>query len=71
MGYRPRDHKGSHTTELLSKQGLGFFFFFNYYLVAVDLLAVHWLSLVAMQSFIAVTCLIAEQGLQELQLAIY
>jgi hypothetical protein len=27
MGYRPRDHKGSHTTELLSKQGLGFFFF--------------------------------------------
>ena len=70
MGYRPRVHKGSHTTELLSKQGLGFFFF-NYYLVAVGLLAVHWLSLVAMQSLNAVTCLIAEQGLQELQLAVY
>ena len=27
MGYRPRVHKGSHTTELLSKQGLVFFFF--------------------------------------------
>ena len=45
--------------------------FKNYYLVAIGLLAVHWLSLVAMQSFIAVICFIAEQGLQQLQLAVY